>query len=320
MNKRILDYTPKEILKLDKKTYLDGIRASDGRTVGAFMSPSAPNMIDKVSNLEACASFGADIIYLEYYNTNENQMPGLPSKNIEDDTINDSLRLQVGKGWTIEELKHLVGRPIGTGVLAARDENEYSTGLAKTMRFSKELIYSIKQKGFNHVMIAGDDQEAVLRAVEQTAKWVGDSLIIESGLIHGQGYVDDNYPQSFNLREITSTDFVRELARAGADIVMVPAAGVTPSITTDYITELITAIHDEKALASAAVVQSVESALENTAQNIAIVNKMCGTDILYAGAGGLNASMPQPEFLQNLSIAVRGKRHTYRVMCQSPLR
>jgi len=320
MNKRLLDYTPKEILQLDKSAYLDGVRASEGRTVGAFMSPSLPNMIDKVSNLEACAAFGADIIYLEYYDVNNIQMPGLPSKNPKDDSVCDTMRLQLGKGWSVEDLKALVGRPIGTGVLVPRDEHEYSSGLASTLRFSKELILSIKESGFTHVMIAGDHQESILRAVEQTAEWIGDSVIIESGILHGPGYIDEHYPVSYNLRDISSPEFVSKLAKAGADVILVPAAGVTPCITPDYVTDLVTAIHEENVLASAAVVQSIESAGTVTAQTIATTNKMCGIDIFYAGAGGLNASMPQPEFLQALSIAVRGKRNTYRVMCQSPMR
>lgn len=320
MNKRLLDFTPKEVLQLDKKTYLDGIRASEGRTIGAFMSPSLPNLIDKVSNLEACAAFGADIIYLEYYDYDNLQMPGLPSKNPADDNVYETMRCQLGKGWSIEELKTLVGRPIGTGVLVPRDEYEYSSGLANTLRFSKERILSIQKSGFTHVMIAGDHQESLLRAVEQTAEWIGDSVIIESGILHGPGYIDECYPVSYNLRDISSPEFVAKLAQNGADIVLVPAAGVTPGITLDYVTELVTAIHEENTLASAAAVQSTESADVGTAQTIATINKMCGIDILYAGAGGLNASMPQPEFLQALSIAVRGKRNTYRVMCQSPMR
>jgi heptaprenylglyceryl phosphate synthase len=320
MNKRLLDYTPKEVMLLDKKAYLDGVRASEGRTVGAFMSPSVPNVIDKVSNLEACAAFGADIIYFEYYDVTQLQMPGLPSKNPADDQICDTLRLQMGRGWSIEELKRLVGRPIGTGVVAVRDEQEYSLGFAKTLRFSKELLFAMKEAGFTHVMVAGDDQDSIVRAVEQATEWIGDKVIIESGIIHGPGYIDDRYQVPYNIRNVTSPEFVQRLAKAGADVVMVPAAGVTPGITVEYVTELVTAIHEANVLASAAVVQSVESARADTAEMIAIANKMCGMDILYAGAGGLNASMPQPEFLQALSIAVRGKRHTYRLMCQSPMR
>jgi len=65
MSKRFLDYTPSELSTLSRTDFLDGIRAAESRVVGAYVCPLSPNYIEKVSNLELVAAFGADYITFE---------------------------------------------------------------------------------------------------------------------------------------------------------------------------------------------------------------------------------------------------------------
>ena len=71
MKKRIIDMVPSEMQSLTRDEFLDGIRASEGRTVCTYVSPASPNHIENVSNIEACASFGADYINFQGFNPSE---------------------------------------------------------------------------------------------------------------------------------------------------------------------------------------------------------------------------------------------------------
>lgn len=97
MAKRFLEYTPTQLANLSKRDFLDGVRASEGRVVGAYVCPYAANYVEKVSNPELVASFGADYVTLEGYDPKRLQIPGLPSKNPEDDQpFKKSLQVEMG--------------------------------------------------------------------------------------------------------------------------------------------------------------------------------------------------------------------------------
>jgi len=64
---------------------------------------------------------------------------------------------------------------------------------------------------------------------------------------------------------------------------------------------------------------SQESADSGTIREFALANKRVGTDIHHIGDGSYGR-MPDPENILALSLAIRGKRHTYFRMGQSVLR
>jgi hypothetical protein len=144
-------------------------------------------------------------------------------------------------------------------------------------------------------------------------------MIIEAGIPHGPGRIDGDDPP-YNLREVSTPDFVNRLAKAGADIVDIPAVGVAPGFTMDYVSTLADAVHEGKALAAASIAHSVEGADPDTVRHVASDNKICGVDLYNFAAGGVFESVALPEQLQTFCIAVKGRRHTFRRMCQSPLR
>ena len=112
------------------------------------------------------------------------------------------------------------------------------------------------------------------------------------------------------------TELQRGYARAGADIILLPAPGTVPGITMEYVRGLIALAHSLGCLTMTAIGTSQEGADVATIRQIALMCKMAGTDIHHIGDSGVNG-MALPENIQAYSIAVRGVRHTIRRMARS---
>lgn len=320
MSKRFLELTPTQLTNLSKQDFLDGIRASEGRVVGAYVCPFAANYVEKVSNAELVASFGADYITLEGYDPKNLQLPGLPSKNSDDDKFSkEYLQVEMGKGWTIPEIKKLTGRPVGMILLVPKDEHEVFGGIYKESIYSVEMMQYLVNEGYDFICLCGYGQEALTKAVKEASENFGDKIVIEAGIPHGPGNIDGDFP-SHNLRDMVTPEFVRALADAGADIIDIPAVGIVPGFTMDYVTKIVDAIHEGKSLAASSVAHSLEASSSNVLERIIVDNKTCGVDMFNIAAGGVFESVTLPEAMQDICIAVKGKRHTYRRMAQSPLR
>lgn len=319
MSKRYLELTPSQLTHLTKQDFLDGIRASEGRVVGAYVCPLAPNYIEKVSNAELVAAFGADYITLEGYDPREVQFPGLPSKNPKDDQDTKAqLQVELGRGYTIREIKQLTGRPVGMILLVPR-EHEVFGGIYKESIYSKEMMEYLINEQYDFICLCGYGQEPLVQAVSEASALFGDRIVIEAGIPHGPGAIDKDFPP-YNLREVVTPDFVRRLAHAGADIVDIPAVGIVPGFHMEYVRELVTEIHKEQSLAASSVAHSLEASSKEVLERIILDNKVCGVDMFNVAAGGVFESVTLPETMKDICIAVKGKRHTYRRMAQSPLR
>lgn len=70
------------------------------------------------------------------------------------------------------------------------------------------------------------------------------------------------------------------------------------------------------ALSLSAIGTSQEGADEGTIREIALLNKRCGIDIQHIGDAGF-CGIALPENIMTLSIAIRGKRHTYHKIASS---
>lgn len=330
MRKRLLSCTPKEMLQLNREELIDAIRMSEGRTVWALARCRGPNLVQYVTNAEVCAAFGADIVGLNVYNPENPIFPGLPSKNPKDDEPFREVQIQVGRGWTIREIRELIGRPVGTWLLVepGYGGNNIDTGFADVKAnnvagnvvYSKEMLELLKSQGPDIIGVGGwGYPEDVVNVVREAKSIIGDAVVLESGVPHGPGLIwAKDAPR--NLRDLMTPEFAKALVEAGADIVQIPAAGSLPGFTMDYVTSLIDTIHEAGGLASVGIHNSQEGTDTDTIKRIAIDNKTCGADIFVLGDAGINENMPLPETLMALCIAVKGVRHTYRRMCQSVLR
>ena len=121
----------------------------------------------------------------------------------------------------------------------------------------------------------------------------------------------------------------RKAADMGVDMIVLtgnPGVGVDNeaiiqalSRLKEAVGDLIRKAHEKGALAMTTIGTSQEGADEATVRQIALMCKMAGADIHHIGDSGY-MGMALPENITAYSVAIRGKRHTYRRMAMSLLR
>ena len=107
---------------------------------------------------------------------------------------------------------------------------------------------------------------------------------------------------------ITEED-VRAFAGAGADVILMPAPGTVPGITTEYVRKLVSCAHKLGKLTLTAIGTSQEGADTATIREIALMCKMTGTDLHHLGDSGY-VGMALPENILEYGKVIRG-RETY---------
>ena len=138
MIKRLLNYSPKEMLALTPDELFLAIKMSEGRVVEAMARSRGPNLLQYVSNVEVCAAFGCDIVHLNCLNPAAPIFPGLPSKDPKDDEPFREIQVPIGKGWTVREIRELIGRPVSTALIVEPEygahhiDTGYANELART--------------------------------------------------------------------------------------------------------------------------------------------------------------------------------------------
>ncbi len=331
MAKRLLNYSPKEMLALKPRELKEAIRLSEGRTVHVLARVSAPNLVQYVSNPEVAAAFGADMVGINAYDPTNPLFPGLPSKNPKDDEATKKLQIQIGKGWTLREVRELIGRPVSIDLevppgYGGEVDQELVSVDVKTgrvtlgMLFTRENAELAISQGPDILGVGGRGrQEEVLQCVPDAKKLVGDRCLLAAGIEHLLGSTVGG-KKPYDLRKLITPETVRSLAESGADIIQIPAAGCFPGYDISYVHRLFDVIHEYDCLAEAGLQWSQEGADAETIKRLAINNKMAGMDILNLGDAGLNESVSLPENIMAACIAIKGRRHTYRRMAESILR
>ncbi|RLF24043.1 MAG: haloacid dehalogenase-like hydrolase [Thermoprotei archaeon] len=320
MRKRLLTASPKEILAMSKKELLEAIRLSEGRVVMACARCRGPNLVDGVSNAEVVAAFGADIVLLDTYDVKDPCIPGLPSKNPADDEVPELRKVQIklGRGWTLREIRELIGRPVGVLLTYAPEDMRESLiehygnifATRETARIAAEL-------GADIIYIGGWGEECY-SMVEEIVSEVGKKVIIEFGRPHGPGLLGFSAP--LHGTELITEKEIKRIIDTGVDIIGLPAPGTYPGWTIQHASHLVKLIHDHGVLASLGIHTSQEGSNVEIIQRIGIYAKMAGADIIELGDSGFTEQMVPPENIMALSIAIKGRRHTYRRMAFSILR
>ena len=159
----------------------------------------------------------------------------------------------------------------------------------------------------------GVDNEAIMQALSKLKDAVGDRVILTAGKMHASGIISEAGEKILTEKDIV--DFID----AGADVILLPAPGTVPGITMESAGKLIKKAHEKGALAMTTIGTSQEGADEDTIRQIALMCKMAGADIHHIGDSGY-MGMALPENITAYSVAIRGKRHTYRRMAMSLLR
>ena len=306
MPKRLIDTTAGELSGYSKKDLLTAIAASEGRTLAAETIGTVTPMLVDITNAEFVVSLGADLIMLNIFDVNNPVIQGLP---------------QVPPEETIREVKRLTGRMTAINLEPAviKNEEEKSVwNLTEGRRATVENARKAADMGVDMIILTGNpgvgvDNEAIIQALSKLKEAVGDKVILTAGKMHASGIISE---AGENI--LTEKD-VEAFLEAGADVILLPAPGTVPGITMEYAGKLIKKAHEKGALAMTTIGTSQEGADEETIRQIALMCKMAGADIHHIGDSGY-MGMALPENITAYSVAIRGKRHTYRRMAMSLLR
>ena len=306
MLKRLIDTTARELTSYNKAELLTAISESEGRTLAAETIGTVTPMLVNITNAEFVASLGADLIMLNIFDVNNPIIQGLPQTLPED---------------TIREVKRLTGRMVAINLEPAviKDGQEESVwNLTTGRQATVENARKAADMGVDMIVLTGNpgvgvDNEAIIQALSRLKEAVGDRVILTAGKMHASGIISEA-----GEKILTEKD-VEAFVDAGADVILLPAPGTVPGITMEYAGNLIRKAHEKGALAMTTIGTSQEGADEATIRQIALMCKMAGADIHHIGDSGY-MGMALPENITAYSVAIRGKRHTYRRMAMSLLR
>lgn len=306
MLKRLIDTTARELTSYNKAELLIAISDSEGRTLAAETIGTVTPMLVNITNAEFVASLGADLIMLNIFDVNDPIIQGLPQTSPED---------------TIREVKRLTGRMVAINLEPAviKDGQEESVwNLTTGRQATVENARKAADMGVDMIVLTGNpgvgvDNEAIIQALSRLKEAVGDRVILTAGKMHASGIISEA-----GEKILTEKD-VEAFVDAGADVILLPAPGTVPGITMEYAGNLIRKAHEKGALAMTTIGTSQEGADEATVRQIALMCKMAGADIHHIGDSGY-MGMALPENITAYSVAIRGKRHTYRRMAMSLLR
>lgn len=306
MPKRLIDTTARELASYKKQDLLTSIADSEGRTLAAETIGTVTPMLVDITNAEFVTSLGADLIMLNVFDVNEPVIQGLP---------------QVPPEEVVHEVKRLTGRMVAINLEPAivKDTEDNSVwNLTKGRQATPENAKKAADMGVDMIVLTGNpgvgvENDAILQALSQLKEAVGDRVILTAGKMHASGVLSEAGEKILTENEVES------FVDAGADVILLPAPGTVPGISMEYAAKLIKRAHEKGALAMTTIGTSQEGADEDTIRQIALMCKMAGTDIHHIGDSGY-MGMALPENIMAYSVAIRGKRHTYRRMAVSLLR
>lgn len=306
MTKRLIDTTARELVSYNKQELLTSIADNEGRTLAAETIGTVTPMLVDITNAEFVTSLGADLIMLNVFDVNEPVIQGLP---------------QVPPEEVVREVKRLTGRMVAINLEPAAIKNgEQSSvwNLTKGRQATPENAKKAADMGVDMIVLTGNpgvgvENDAILQALSQLKEAVGDRVILTAGKMHASGVLSEAGEKILTENEVES------FVDAGADVILLPAPGTVPGISMEYAAKLIKRAHEKGALAMTTIGTSQEGADEDTIRQIALMCKMAGADIHHIGDSGY-MGMALPENIMAYSVAIRGKRHTYRRMAVSLLR
>lgn len=208
----------------------------------------------------------------------------------------DLVLLNMFDGEDLSDLKSRLGRPVGVNV-------EPSAGVTDHRRADRANLERLRDADFVVVTANPDTAVGVEDMVDAVslAREILPGTLVFAGKMHGSGG-----------RGLIGVDETVRLAEA-SDAVLVPAPGTVPGSREERVAELVDAAHESGALVITAIGTSQEGADADTVRDLALSAKRCGADVLHLGDAGLSG-IADPLNVLAASLAIRGKRHTYRRM------
>ena len=295
MGKRYIDCSARELAAYHKKELLQSIADSEGRVLAAETIGTVTPMLVNITNAEFVTSLGADIIMLNIFDVDHPVINGLPEVAPED---------------TIHEVKRLTGRMVAINLEPAAVRNDGEKSVWSLTEGRRATVENAKKAADMGVDV---DNRAITKALADLNEAVGDRVILTAGKMHASGILSEAG------EKILTKEDAETFIEAGADVLLLPAPGTVPGFTMEHAAELIKTAHEKGVLAMTTIGTSQEGADEETIRQIALMCKMAGADIHHIGDSGY-MGMALPENITAYSVAIRGKRHTYRRMAMSLVR
>lgn len=208
----------------------------------------------------------------------------------------DLVLLNKFDGDDLAGVKAGLGRPVGVNV-------EPSPTVPAHRRADRENLERLAGADFV-VITANPDAEVdtlAMISASGTVREVLPGTPVFVGKMHGSG-----------RRGLAGVGEISRLAEV-SDAVLIPAPGTVPGSREGRIAGLADAVREAGALVVAAVGTSQEGSDEETVRELTLAAKRCGADVLHLGDAGVSG-MPEPSNVLAASLAVRGRRHTYRRM------
>lgn len=303
MAKRLLDCAGSDFTKMTRDDLLFAIAASEGRVLACETIGTVTPLLGDVTNAELSAALGADILLLNLFDVDHPQIQGLPA---------------VAPDQVVRQVKRLTGRPVGINLEPVEaGAGEADTLWAMTPGRSATLENGKKaaDMGVDFILLTGNPgtgvtNKAITDTLELYRKELGDALVLAAGKMHASGVLGEGGENIITKAE------VKAFADAGADVILFPAPGTVPGVTTPFVKELVEYAHRLKKLAMTSIGTSQEGADADTIRRIALECKMAGADIHHLGDSGYTG-IAVPENITAYSVAIKGVRHTYRRMAMS---
>lgn len=298
MVKRLLDCNASDFARFSKQELLESIKAAEGRTVCSEMVAERPSVGGNLTNAEVAKAFGADLMLLNGFDVLKPVVYGVdPDKE------------------TIQELKRLVGRPIGCNLepvdLASRMLEE-RIEIPKGRITSEETFRAANELGIDFICLTGNPGTGVSNQeiYEQIklAKQIYQGIII-AGKMHGAGTTEP----------VLTVEVAKQFIEAGADILLTPAVGTIPGFNLQMLTEIVKYAHQAKVMVMTAIGTSQETSSPHVVEDMAIQNKIAGVDIQHIGDAGYGG-LANVDNIYTLSAAIRGHRHTINRIASSVVR
>lgn len=297
--RRYISASAEEIKHFKKNELVESLKACEGRVILNECIASNDSIVNnEITNAEIAVGFGSDMIVLNIFDLNNPKVNGL----------------KVASGdHVIKELKDLTGVKVGLN-LEPIDEDSLVVGsrlkVPQGRQLTKENLLKAKALGFDIVVITGNPEtgvsnESISKAIALAKMHIGDDMLIIAGKMHGAGMAVD---------KIMNEEIIVDFANQGADVILFPLPGTVPGINIEMASQWTKKIHEHNCLALAAIGTSQEASSTAVIEQFGLNFKTIGADIVHLGD---SATMCPPENIYSLSMAIRGKRHTFLKMSRS---
>lgn len=266
------------------------VRASEGRTMVAEVFAAGTSLLDGVHNAEIMAAYGADVIVLNLIETAWTSPGAWRFPNL-------------GALPSLTALASTIGRPVGVNL----EPDPRADQIPRMRRATADNAIALRDAGAALFVVTanpgtGASYASLVEATKELRDALGDDGAIWSGKMHHAGRPERITPEA-----------LLALVDAGASGVLVPIPGTVPGVTRERAIAATEALHDRGAIVLGTIGTSQEGANAALARSLALTAKEVGFDAHHIGDAGYYG-IGDPELLHAYSIAIRGRRHTWRRM------